>query len=273
MQDFSSSLRWWRHKSGLTQLELSLAAGASQRHVSFLESGRTTPSRAMVLRLAAALAVPLRQQNALLNSAGFAPAWRESELSAPELAKVDNAINFMLSQQEPYPGVVVDRRWNLMRANQSAVRMVGFLLGGADEAAAPAEGPTNLADALMSPNSLRPYLVNWEEVALYFLRGVEADALADGTRETAGLLHRLRSYPDAPVLAQLPDIGEPRAPVLVMQFRKGDTAFNLFTTLATLGVAHDITLQEVRIECFFPADDHTARLFQTWSTNGPDTAR
>ena len=268
MQDFSSSLRWWRHKSGLTQLELSHAAGASQRHVSFLESGRTTPSRAMVLRLAAALAVPLRQQNALLIAAGFAPAWRESELSAPELAKVDNAINFMLTQQEPYPGVVVDRRWNLMRANQSAVRMVEFLLGGSD--APPAEGPTNLADALMSPRSLRPYLVNWEEVALYFLRGVEADAMADGTRETADLLRRLRAYPDAPLLAQLPDLGETRAPVLVLQFRKGDTAFNLFTTLATLGVAHDITLQEVRIECFFPADDHTARLFQTWASNPPN---
>ena len=263
MQDFSSSLRRWRQKSGLTQLELSHAAGASQRHVSFLESGRTTPSREMVLRLAAALSVPLRQQNAMLISAGYAPTWRESELSAPELAKVDSAIRFMLSQQEPFPGVVVDRRWNLLRANQAATKMVSFLLG--PPADPPPAEPANLADALMSPDALRPYLQNWEEVALYFLRGVEADALADGTRESAQLLQRLRSYPDAPMLAQLPDIGEPRAPVLIMQFRKDKTAFNLFTTLATLGVAHDITLQEVRIECFFPADDHTARLFRDWA--------
>jgi transcriptional regulator with XRE-family HTH domain len=250
----------------LSQLELADAAGASQRHVSFLESGRTTPSRAMVLRLAAALGVPLREQNSLLLAAGYAPAWRESELSAPELAKVDSAINFMLTQQEPYPGVVVDRRWNLLRANKSATRMVEFLLGPAPSAAAASE-PPNLAHALMSPDALRPYLQNWEEVALYFLRGVEADALADGTRETSDLLRRLRSYPDAPMLAQLPDLGETRAPVLVMQFRKEDTAFNLFTTLATLGVAHDITLQEVRIECFFPADDSTARLFQRWAVS------
>lgn len=263
MQDFSSSLRRWRHKSGLTQLELSLAAGASQRHVSFLESGRTMPSREMVLRLAAALSVPLRQQNGMLMAAGFAPAWRESELSAPELAKVDNALNFMLSQQEPYPAVVVDRRWTLLRANQAAAKMVSFLLG--PPADPPPSEPANLADALMSPDALRPYLQNWEEVALYFLRGVEADAFADGTRETAELFRRLRSYPDAPLLAQLPDLGEPRAPVLIMQFRKDETAFNLFTTLATLGVAHDITLQEVRIECFFPADDHTARLFKDWA--------
>src|SRR5215510_2833867 len=106
---FGSHLRWWRKRRGLSQLDLASAAGSSQRHVSFLESGRAQPSREMVLRLAAALDVPLRQQNALLLAAGFAPAWCESGLSAPELAMVNQARDHMLAQQEPFPAGVVDR--------------------------------------------------------------------------------------------------------------------------------------------------------------------
>jgi hypothetical protein len=228
--------------------------------LSFLESGRTAPSRDMVLRLAAALDVPLRQQNALLLAAGFAPLWRESALTAPELAQVMRALDHMLDQQEPYPAFVVDRRWNLLRANRGAARMTEFLLGPPADPPA----PVNLADALMAPQALRPLIVNWEEVALYFLRGVQADALADGTTETAELLRRLTSYADAADLARrMP--AEPHGPVLTIHFRKGETALKLFTTIATLGTAHDVTLQEIRIECFFPADAATAQQFRDWA--------
>ena len=185
---FGERLRWWRERRGLSQLDLAGHADTSQRHLSFLESGRTGPSRDMVLRLCAALDVPLRQQNALLLAAGFAPAWRESDLAAPELAKINAALDFMLAQQEPYPAFVVDRRWNLLRANVGAGRFVEFLLG-----AVPA-GPVNLADALVSPDALRPLIANWDGVALYFLRGVQADAIVDGTAETAALLRRLLAY-------------------------------------------------------------------------------
>src|SRR5215475_7160828 len=154
------------------------AADTTQRHLSFLESGRASPSPEMILRLATVLNIPLRQQNALLLAAGFAPAWRESDLSAPELAQVNGALNYMLAQQEPYPAFVVDRRWNLLRANAGAARFVEFLTGPA--AATPSPEPVNLAVALVSPEGLRPFIVNWEEVALYFLRGVQADAIADG---------------------------------------------------------------------------------------------
>jgi transcriptional regulator with XRE-family HTH domain len=184
---FGTRLRWWRTHRGQSQLALAGAAEISQRHLSFLESGRTAPSRDMVLRLASALDVPLRHQNALLLAAGFAPMWRESVLAAPELAQVMQALDHMLEQQEPYPAFVVDRRWNLLRANRGAGRMVEFLLGPPADPAA----PVNLADALMSPAALRPLIANWEEVALYFLRGVQADALADGTAETADLARRL----------------------------------------------------------------------------------
>lgn len=257
---FGPRLRWWRAHRGQSQLALAGAAEISQRHLSFLESGRTAPSRDMVLRLAAALDVPLRQQNALLLAAGFAPVWRESALTAPELAQVMRALDHMLEQQEPYPAFVVDRRWNLLRANRGALRMTEFLLGPPTDPAA----PVNLADALMSPAALRPLIVNWEEVALYFLRGVQTDALADGTAETADLLRRLASYPDAAGLARRLPV-EPNGPVLTIHFRKGNTSLRLFTTIATLGTAHDVTLQEIRIESFFPADGPSAALMRTWT--------
>ncbi len=249
---FGERLRWWRERRGLSQLDLAGVAETSQRHLSFLESGRTGASREMVLRLASALDLPLRQQNALLLAAGFAPAWRESDLAAPELAKVNAALDHMLAQQEPYPAFVVDRRWTLLRANKAALRFVEFLLGEVPS------GRVNLAEAMVSPHGLRPLVVNFDEVALYLLRGVQADALADGTAETAALLKRLLAYPGLPALSQAPLPEEPRAPVLTLHFRKGETSLRFFTTIATLGTAHDVTLQEIRIECFFPADDPTA---------------
>jgi hypothetical protein len=212
----------------------------------------------MVLRLCAVLDVPLRQQNALLLAAGFAPGWRESDLSDPELAQVNGALGYMLAQQEPYPAFVVDRRWNLLRANDGAGRLVTFLLG-----AVPA-GPVNLADALIAPDVLRPFIENWEEVAVHFLRSVQADAVADGTAETAELLKRLLAYPGVPPLSRVAPL-ETHTPVLNILFRKDDTRFSVFTTIATLGTPQDVTLQEIRIECFFPSDPQSAGTFRLWA--------
>jgi MmyB-like transcription regulator ligand binding domain len=217
----------------------------------------------MVLRLAAALDVPLREQNALLLAAGFAPVWRERDLAAPELGVVNRALDFMLAQQEPYPAFVVDRRWNLMRANQAGQRFVGFLTDTAPRLPDPAQ-PISLADALLAPNALRPLIVNWREVALYFVRSVRSDALADGSGETAALLTRLLAYPDVRGLHTLA-VDERHEPVLAIHFRKGETSLKLFTTIATLGTPQDITLQEIRIECFFPADAVTGETFRKWS--------
>jgi transcriptional regulator with XRE-family HTH domain len=271
---FGSRLRWWRARRSLSQLELAGAAGTSQRHVSFLESGRAQPSREMVLRLAAALDVPLRQQNALLLAAGFAPAWRESDLAAPELATVTQALDYMLAQQEPFPAVVVDRRWNLLRANAGAGRLTAFLTGSPSAPAG--TGAVNLAEWLMAPDGLRPLLVNWPEVAIYFLRGVQADVMADGTQETADLLRRLLAYPGVPALSHVPTLEELPSPVVAMHFRKGQMSLRLFTTIATLGTPQDVTVQELRIESFFPADEATAQVFRDWAahaTGEPGMAR
>jgi transcriptional regulator with XRE-family HTH domain len=264
---FGAHVRWWRVHRGLSQLDLAGAAGTTQRHLSFLESGRTQPSRAMVLRLATALDMPLRQQNTLLLAAGFAPVWRESRLDAPVLAMVNNALEHMLAQQEPFPAVVVDRRWNLLRANAGAARLTAFLT--APEPTAAATGPGNLAAWLLAPDGLRPFLVNWHDVALYFLRGVQADAMADGTQETAELLHRLLAYPGVPALSHVPALEDAPLPALAMHFRKGQTALRLFTTIATLGTPQDVTVQELRIECFFPADSETSQVFKNWAALAP----
>jgi len=252
-----------RKQHGMSQLQLATTADCSQRHISFLELGRTRPSRDMVQRLSLALGLSLRQSNELLLAAGFAPIWSESAYDAHSLAPIREGLDFMLRQQEPYPGVVVDRRWNLIQANRGAAAMVAFLVGPLVPGAA-----VNLADALVAANVLRPHLKNWTEVVGYFVRSVEADAAADGTAETAALRDRLLSYPDvretmAGVAAQASG-----APVLAMHFEKDNTALNLFTTIATLGTPQDITLQELRIECFFPLDANTKQNFEAWASAG-----
>jgi transcriptional regulator with XRE-family HTH domain len=259
-QDFASSLRRWRRQRGLSQLDLAARTKISQRHLSFMELGRASPSRDMVMRLAVALDVPLRQHNSLLIAAGFAPVWRQTDLAAPELSQIRDALNFMLAQQEPFPAVAVDRHWNLLRSNSGAMRLVEFLVGPL----APGT-PINFADALVAPDVLRPSLVNWVEVVGYFIRTVEADAAADGTAETAALLKRLLAYEGVQAAVNAPPSELPIAPMLPMHFRKGGINLKLFTTIATLGIPQDITLQELRIESFFPMDEATAQIMRRWA--------
>jgi transcriptional regulator with XRE-family HTH domain len=259
--DFPERLRWWRERRGLSQLELAGWAGLSQRHLSFLELGRASPSRQMVLRLAEALGLPLRQHNALLLAAGFAPAWRAAELGAPELAQVASAVDYMLAQQEPFPAVAVDRQWTLLKANTGAVRLVEFLVGPP-----PAGASVNLADALVAPDVLRPFLENWAEVVRYFIRSVEADAAADGGNETGALLDRLLAYKDVQSVMQEPVPERDVGPVLPMHFRKGETRLALFTAIATLGTPQNVTAQELRIESFFPMDERTAKVLRGWAS-------
>jgi transcriptional regulator with XRE-family HTH domain len=260
-QGFAARLRWWRQRRGWSQLDLAGRAEVSQRHLSFLELGRASPSRDMVIRLATALQVPLRQHNALLLAAGFAPIWRETPLDAPELAQVRVALDHILAQQEPFPAVAVDRHWNMLKANSGMARLVEFLVGPL-----PPDAKVNLADALVAPDVLRPHLANWPEVVRHFIRSVEADAAADGMPETAALLERLMAYGGVRAVLKkvATDVGA--VPVLSMHFRKGDVSLQLFTTIATLGTPQNVTAQELRIESFFPMNDDTARTMRAWST-------
>lgn len=250
-------IRWWRRRRRLSQLELAGRAGLSQRHLSFIELGRARPSREMLLRIAEALSVPLRRQNVLLRAAGFAPQWRETRPGEAAPEDVARALEHMLGQQEPFPAVAVDRRWNLLDANRSAVDLVAFLVGPVAPGTA-----INLADALVAPDVLRPFLTNWPEIVRHFIASVEADAWEDGSPETAALLERLRRYHG--VGAALRAAAEPGAggPILPMIFAKDGITLRLFTTIATLGTPRDVDLAELRIENFYPMDEATEAWFR-----------
>ena len=264
---FGPMLRAWRRRRGASQLALALQSGVSQRHVSFLESGRARPSREMVVQLTSALDVPLRQRNTMLLAAGFAPVYRESGLGAPELAPVRQAIDRMLKQQEPYPAVVVDRLWNLLQANEAANAFTVFLFEGPPPPT-PAGKSANLLRWLLDPSALRPKLANWEEVARHLVSTTYAEILADGGEPKAlAFIEEVMSYPDVPASFRKLRFEERPAPVLTLDYVVGGKSLSIFTTIATLGTPQDITLQEVRIECFFPADERSDALFRSLAAN------
>ena len=260
---FGPMLRAWRRRRGASQLALALQSGVSQRHVSFLESGRAKPSREMVVQLTTALDVPLRQRNTMLLAAGFAPVYRETSLGAPELTPVRQAIDRMLKQQDPYPAVVIDRLWNLLDANEAAVAFTVFLNEGPPPPPPPGKQP-NLLRSLLDPKGLRPKLANWEEVARYLVSTTYAEILADGGEPKAlAFIEEIMAYPDVPASFRKLRFEERPQPVLTLDYIVGGKSLSVFTTIATLGTPQDVTLQEVRIECFFPADDRSDALFRS----------
>jgi transcriptional regulator with XRE-family HTH domain len=261
--DFAQALRYWRNKRGLSQLRLSADSGVSQRHLSFLESGRSQPSRDIILKLGMTLEVPLRQRNVMLLAAGFAPAYQERSLSDPEMRAVKQALDFMLAQQAPYPALVVDRLWNLVMANQAAGSMMGWFLGMPADAPIPRDGSINMIRLTLDPNGLRPYLANWEEVGADLLHWVQREAMGDGPgSEAAALLDELIALPGMRDAARTPNLDRRALPFLPLVLRKDGVELNLFTTITTLGTPHDVTVHELRLETFFPADEASALWFR-----------
>ena len=235
--EFGALLKRWRRRRGVSQLDLALDAGTSQRHLSFLETGRARPSRYMVVALAGALDVPLRDRNALLSSAGFSPAFLARRDSDPDLAAVEAALTHILEKQEPFPAIVVDRAWRLRRANAAAERMLAFL--APDGLPTADDGAIDLASWIFDPDGLGPYLRNRDEVLPHMARRLGPSAphwAAAGTT---------RADPD----------DAPLPPVLTLDVEKDGVAVRLFSTITTLGEPQDIALHDIRIECFFPADD------------------
>lgn len=246
-------LRHWRSARRLSQLALALRADTSSRHLSYVETGRSQPSREMVLRLADALDVPLRERNALLVAAGFAPVYVETGLAAPEMTHLRGAIDLILRHQEPYPAFVLDRHWNIRMANQAASRCTRFLLD-----AEPNE--QNMIRLVLHPDGLRPVLVNWEEIAEDLIRHLHNQIAASPTDERAkALLAEVLAYPGVPARWRSRDVGAPATPLLTTFFRKGDVELRFFSTITTFGTPRDVTLEELHIECSFPADEGTAQ--------------
>ena len=250
-------LRQWRAQRGLSQLDLSGEAGISARHLSFVETGRAQPSREMVLLLSRALDVPLRDRNELLIAAGYAPIYRQTDLAAPAMAQVRRALDFILRQQEPYPALVLDRHWDVLAVNEGCARVQAHFL---DPAAVAGLGAPNAMRLMFHPHAFRPFIVNWEATAASLIQWLHRDAVSGtGDARTRALLDELLSYPDVPRQWRRLDLDVSTAPFLPIELSRGDVALRYFTTLTSLGTPHDITLQELRIESFFPADAPTEK--------------
>jgi transcriptional regulator with XRE-family HTH domain len=242
-------LREWRAVRGLSQLDLALRAGFSARHVSFIETGRTKPSRQALLDLAETLEVPLRERNRLLEAGGYAHVYRHTPLAADEMRHVRGVLQFILDRHEPYGAVVLDRYSNLLMGNTSATRMLSGLLDPSL-----LTGTPNLLRMTFHPLGLQPSIVNWDEVARHLLGRAERE-LAPFSDDPVGveLLTEIRGYAGGP-LAHRSALTGPADLLLPIHIRKGELDVRLFSTIMTLGTPQDVTLQELRVETFFPAD-------------------
>ncbi len=248
-QTLGDLLRYWRRARGTSQLALASAAATTPRYVSFVETGRATPSRQMVVRLARALDVPLRERNGLLLAAGYAPAYQRGALDEPELELVSTALGSMLAHHEPYPAVVMDRGWNVLRVNGGAARLFGGLL-----APAPLPEPANVLRLMIEPGPVRDAVLDWPDVALALLDRARREAVGGVLDlDTADLVHELAT--ELPPGAERG--GAPALPVLPVRFVLDGAVYGFFSVVSTIGTPIDITAQELRLEAFFPADDAT----------------
>jgi transcriptional regulator with XRE-family HTH domain len=245
-------LREWRAVRRFSQLDLALAADISTRHLSCIETGKAQPSHDMVVRLADTLEMPLRERNALLMAAGYAPRYPETALATPGLAQVRRATEFIIGQQEPYPAFVLNRHWDIQMANAAAMRVTGFMLGGGSE-------HRNMIRHFFDPKDLRAAVVNWEEVAGDLIRHLHNDVAAAPTDDISrALLDEALSYPGVPARWRLREPGAAPSPLLTTVFRRGDVELRFFSTFTTFGTPRDVTVDELRIECCFPDDEATA---------------
>jgi transcriptional regulator with XRE-family HTH domain len=261
---FGRELRKWRGIRGISQLDLALTIGTSPRHLSFVETGRATPGRALVLRLVEALDVPIRSRNGLLTAAGYAPVFRDSALAAPPMETIRKALAFTLAQQEPYPAIVVKPDWTVIMANDAAVRWRRLFISDAEKDRA-GSAAANAMKMFFDPLLLRPYILNWEQCArqiLLRLRQEAASQAADGP--SAQLLRELLAYPGAPEAAGSDESGglPPNEPLMIVHMAKADARMSYFSMLTTFGTPHDVLLEELRIKLYFPADPASTALFQ-----------
>jgi transcriptional regulator with XRE-family HTH domain len=252
-------VREWRTTRRLSQLELALEANVSSRHLSCVETGKAQPSRDMISRLADALEMPLRERNALLVAAGFAPRYRETELMSPEMAPVRRAIEFILQHQEPYPAIVTNRHWEMLLTNDATVRIFNRLRPG---------GPKhrNVLHQIFDPQDMRSVIRNWQECAIDIIRHLHNQVAVSPTDTRAReLLQEVLAYPDVPERWRVRELGSVPLPLMNTVFGNGEFELRFFSAITTFGTPHDVTLDELRIECMFPADEATAEFCRKMS--------
>jgi transcriptional regulator with XRE-family HTH domain len=248
---FGEHLRHWRQHRRLSQLDLAQEAGISARHLSFVETGRSVPSREMVLRLAGRLDVPLRERNALLVAAGYAPMYRERPLADPALASARRAIETILQSHEPYPALAIDRHWHMLAAN----RMLPLLLGKVDPSLlAP---PVNVLRLSLHPRGLAPQIVNLGQWRAHLFERLRQQIHATGDGALVTLLEELRSYPVPAGHNDLQLEGELQGVLMPLRFQTDSGMLSFISTTTIFGSPVDVTLQELALETLFPADAET----------------
>jgi transcriptional regulator with XRE-family HTH domain len=250
---FPALLRYWRDCRGISQLDLALTAGVSSRHVSFLESGRSKPSEAMVLRLMVALDVPLREQNQILLAAGFTARFPEPGLDEVAPA-VEHAISRMMQQQEPYPLTVLSGGYDIVRSNRAAGALFAHFV------AEPARLPTplNMFSLLFDPSLVRPFVTDWAHVGHQMIARLHREALQHRTDDRLrALIQRTLAYPDVPSGWRRPDFSAHCGSTLEIQLCRGDLRLGFLTTITMFSAPQQVTLDELRIESYFPLDEAT----------------
>jgi transcriptional regulator with XRE-family HTH domain len=266
-QDFGRLLKHWRRVRKESQLGLSHVAGVSAKHIAFIEGGRACPSREMVLTLAQALDVPLRERNLLLRAAGFADVYVESALGAPAIEPVRRALQFVLARHDPYPAMLLDTSWNLQLANDAARR----LLAAFSTSQFPAQ--PNVLKVLFDPRGLRPFVENWPDISGHLLRRLAREVV--GTADDAPsrrLLSELLASPGAPSLQVTHPLEAAPLPFIPLVLRRGELRLSMFSLVSSLGTAIDLTLHDLRVETLLPADESTARLLRRMAERTPESA-
>jgi transcriptional regulator with XRE-family HTH domain len=260
-------LRRWREARHLSQLELALDAEVSARHISFLETGRAEPSRAMLLTLANVLDVPLRERNFLLLAAGFAPIYGETGLEDPRMAPVRAAVEIILRNNEPCSAYAHDRHWNIVMANHAFIKFLTLVLGeppaGLEPLCVSTAPRMNVLRLVFDPDSVRKVIVNWETIAKSLLN--EAYRRLAWARDATlqNLISEILGYPSVPERWREPDLEAPRDLILPTELKLGGTIARMFSTVTTLATPNDVTLQDLHIEAFYPADAETEKLLSS----------
>jgi transcriptional regulator with XRE-family HTH domain len=245
-------LREWRARRNLSQFQLAAGSAVSARHLSFIETGRSQPSREMVLHLADRLEIPLRERNLLLLAFGYAPVFAERALDDAEMAPVREALERFLAAHEPYPAIVLDRHWNLVLANGA----LSFLI---DEVAPELlEPPANALRATLHARGMAPRIANFDEWSAHLVHRLNREIALTRDPEMEALLAEVLTYPGVRGEAPAADAAAAGRIALPLQFRVGDRLLSFFSTVTTFGTAADVTLAELSLEAFYPADSATA---------------
>jgi transcriptional regulator with XRE-family HTH domain len=249
-------LREWRRVRGKSQIDLSLDSGISQRHVSFIESGRSSPSRETLITLADSLNIPLRERNPLFLAAGYAPIYSEQAWDAGEMRSLTRAVQRLLQQHDPFPALVMDRYWNVLTTNQSAPRFFGSFIDLSKH-----KPPRNLLHLLFDPDGMRPFVKDWESMARALIQRVYRESVGQVVDpKTQELLQSLARYPGVKAEWRGPRVSDTTAavrPVIAYSFLSQDRVLNYFSMVTTVGSPAVVAAQELRIESMFPNDPQT----------------